>query len=153
LATDDDLRLLIVSLLQGFVWFDEGLQAYLRARSWPAVTRPQSMVMANIAAGVRRPSEIARRLGVSRQAIHSTIGQMVELGILELVADPADGRVKVVALSDQGEAMRRDAQAAMAIMTRELGRRIGPEQLGQAAQLLAADWGPPMTFGPDDVAS
>jgi DNA-binding MarR family transcriptional regulator len=150
-TADEDIRHLLLSLLQGFYWFDEGLQNYLQARGWPAVTRPQSMVMANIVLGVRRPSDIARRLGVSRQAIHATINQMVELGIVALADDPANRRVKVVAPTAQGEAMRIDAQRAMVVMGDELGRRIGRAQLLKAAHLLHEDWGPPLTFRPEDV--
>ena len=102
MTADEDIRHLLLSLLQGFYWFDEGLQNYLQARGWPAVTRPQSMVMATMVLGVRRPSDIARRLGVSRQAIHATINQMIELGIVALVDDPANRRVKVVAPTAKG---------------------------------------------------
>lgn len=151
MTADDDKRHILVSLLEGFYWFDEGLQNYLRARGWPSVTRPQSMVMANVVDGVRRPSDIARRLGVSRQAIHATINQMIELGMVALVDDPSNGRVKVVALTPQGEAMRRDAQAAMVALTEELGRRVGASELLKAARLLNGDWGPPMTFTPEQV--
>jgi len=150
-TAEEDTRHLLVSLLQGFYWFDEGLQNYLRARGWPSVTRPQSMVMANVVVGVRRPSDIARRLGVSRQAIHATISQMVELGILALVDDPTNGRVKLVALTPQGENMRQDAQRAMLIMGDELGLRIGKAHLAKAARLLNSDWGAPMSFSPDEV--
>ena len=151
MTANDDIRHLLLSLLQGFYWFDEGLQNYLQARGWPAVTRPQSMVMANIVLGVRRPSDIARRLGVSRQAIHATINQMVELGIVALVDDPANRRVKLVAPTDQGETMRIDAQRAMVVMGDELGRRLGKTSVLRTAHLLHEDWGPPMTFGPSDV--
>jgi DNA-binding MarR family transcriptional regulator len=150
-TAEEDIRHLLLSLLQGFYWFDEGLQNYLQARGWPAVTRPQSMVMANIVLGVRRPSDIARRLGVSRQAIHATINQMIELGIVALTDDPTNRRVKVVAPTAQGEAMRIDAQRAMVVMGDELGRRIGRPQLLKAAHLLHEDWGPPLTFTPDQV--
>jgi DNA-binding MarR family transcriptional regulator len=150
-TAEEDIRHLLLSLLQGFYWFDEGLQNYLQARGWPAVTRPQSMVMANIVLGVRRPSDIARRLGVSRQAIHATINQMIELGIVALADDPTNRRVKVVAPTAQGEAMRIDAQRAMVVMGDELGRRIGRPQLLKAAHLLHEDWGPPLTFTPHQV--
>lgn len=150
MTADDDIRHLLLSLLQGFYWFDEGLQNYLQARGWPAVTRPQSMVMANIVLGVRRPSDIARRLGVSRQAIHATINQMIDLGIVALVDDPANRRVKLVAPTDQGETMRVDAQRAMVVMGDELGRRLGKTSVLRTAHLLHEDWGPPMTFGTAD---
>ena len=152
MTAEDDVRHLLLSLLQGFYWFDEGLQNYLQARGWPVVTRPQSMVMANLVLGVRRPSDIARRLGVTRQAIHATINQMVDLGIVELVDDPANGRVKIVAPTTMGETMRIDAQRSMVFMGEELGRRLGKAQFLKAAHLLHEDWGPPMTFRPEDVA-
>ena len=88
MTADEDIKHLILSLLQGFYWFDEGLQNYLRSKGWPAVTRPQSMVMANVVLGFRRPSDIARNMDVSRQAIHATTNQMVKLGMLALVDDP-----------------------------------------------------------------
>lgn len=151
MTADEDIRHLLLSLLQGFYWFDEGLQNYLQARGWPSVTRPQSMVMANIVLGARRPSEIARNMGVSRQAIHATINQMVALGMVALTDDPANGRVKVMSLTQLGETMRVDAQRAMVVMGEELGRRLGKAPVLVTAHLLNDDWGPPMTFTPDDV--
>lgn len=150
-SEEDDVRQLLVTLLQGFYWFDEGLQNYLRARGWPSVSRPQSMVMANIVLGVRSPSEIARRLGISRQAIHATLGQMADMNMLELVDDPSSARSKIVQLTRMGETMRRDAQSVMVTMAEELGRRIGHDTLARTAAVLSSDWGPPMTFEPKDV--
>lgn len=151
MTAEDDVRHVLLSLLRGFYWFDEGLQNYLQARGWPVVTRPQSMVMANLVLGVQRPSDIARNMGVSRQAIHATINQMVELGIVELVDDPKNGRVKLIAPTKMGETMRIDAQASMILMGEELGRRLGKANFMKAAHLLAEDWGPPMTFDAEDV--
>jgi DNA-binding MarR family transcriptional regulator len=150
-TAEEDIRHLLLSLLQGFYWFDEGLQNYLQARGWPAVTRPQSMVMANVVLGVRRPSDIARNMGVSRQAIHATINQMVGMGIVALIDDPSNRRVKVVAPTKVGETMRIDAQRAMVVMGEELGRRLGKAPLLKTAHLLHEDWGAPLTFTPDQV--
>src|SRR3546814_1681243 len=83
---------LIIALFQRCCWLDEGLQARLHDHGWPDVNRPQSMVMTNIVSGIVRPSDIARNLGVSRQAIHSTINPMVKLGIVRLDVDPDDRR-------------------------------------------------------------
>ncbi len=102
---------LIIALFQRFCWLDEGLQARLHDRGWPDISRPQSMVMTNIVSGIVRPSDIARNLGVSRQAIHSTINQMVKLGMVELAPDPDDRRHMIVSLTETGARMRQDAQA------------------------------------------
>ncbi len=142
----DSAEYLIVPAWQAFVWFDEGLQSYLRSRGWPEVTRPQSMVMTNVVIGVRRPSDIARNLGVSRQAIHTTIRQMIELQMLELVDDPEDGRSKIVEIAGAGARMREHAKEAMLLMTRELETRIGRSKVRALMEALAADWGQPMRW-------
>ena len=134
---------LILPLLQGFFWFDDGLQAHLQAKGWTEVTRPQSMVMTNVVVGVQKPSDIARNLGVSRQSVHATINQMVEKGILELVDDPDDGRAKLVALSKVGERMRADANQAMEGMVETLRRRIGARNVEALLRAFHADWGEP----------
>lgn len=153
MTAEEDVRHLLLSLLRGFYWFDEGLQNYLQARGWPVVTRPQSMVMANLVLGVRRPSDIARNMGVSRQAIHATINQMIAMDMVALVDDPSNGRVKIVVPTAMGETMRIDAQRSMVLMGEELGRRLGRAQFLKAAHLLHQDWGPPVTFTPEDVAN
>jgi len=132
---------LILPLLQGFFWFDDGLQAQLQARGWTEVTRPQSMVMTNVVIGVQRPSDIARNLGVSRQSVHATINQMVEKGMLELVDDPEDGRSKIVVLSEVGQQMRTDANHAMEGMVEVLRQRIGARNVEALIRAFSADWG------------
>lgn len=141
----------LLNLLSGFYWFDEGLQSYIRARGWPEVTRPQSMVMANVVMGVRHPSEIARRLGITRQAIHATLKSMTGMGMVRLAEDPGDMRVKLVELTPEGEAMRRDAQDAMKLMIEALVARIGQEGFDRTAATLALDWGSPLSFRPEDT--
>lgn len=137
---------LIVSLLQGFYWFDTGLQSYLRSRGWPTLTHSQSMVMMSITIGLTRPVEIARSLGISRQAVHVTLSQIAELGMIRFAADPSDKRTKIVVLTDMGEPMRRDAQAAVTIMTKRLAERIGQPHLAGMIAACALDWGNPIDF-------
>lgn len=140
----DSPEFLIIPLLQGFSWFDDGLQAYMRTKGWPNTSRPQSMVMIHVVSGVTRPAELARRLGVSRQAMHVTISQMVDQDILELRDDPADGRSKRVEITVQGQRMRRDAQEAMRLMTAALEQRIGAGGVAALRGALGTDWGPPL---------
>ena len=140
----DSPDFLIIPLLQGFSWFDDGLQAYLQAKGWPHATRPQSMFMVHVVRGVTRPSDIARDLGVSRQAIHTTINQMVELGLLSLENDPEDGRSKRVVIAPNGQQMRAVAQEGMRVMSAALEARIGKTAVAALHDAFAADWGPPL---------
>ena len=132
---------LIIALFQRFCWLDEGLQARLHDHGWPDVNRPQSMVMTNIVSGVVRPSDIARNLGVSRQAVHSTINQMVKLGIVRLDVDPGDRRHMIVSLTDLGARMRKDAQRSMDALTAQIADRLGQDRFDALLTALEADWG------------
>ena len=148
-SPDDPTHQILLSLLRGFYWFDEGLLNFLKSKGWPAITRPQSMVMANIAMGVKHPSDIARKLGISRQAIHATLKSMIALDMVQLVSDPTNKRVKIVDLTPTGERMREDAQHAMTVIVEELTNRIGKSNLQKAAVALDLDWGTPMSFPMD----
>jgi len=132
---------LIIALFQRFCWLDEGLQARLHDHGWPDVNRPQSMVMTNIVSGIVRPSDIARNLGISRQAIHSTINQMVKLGIVQMDVDPADRRHMVVSLTDLGARMRKDAQRSMDDLTAQIAAKLGQGKFDALLAALEADWG------------
>ncbi|WP_332820172.1 MarR family winged helix-turn-helix transcriptional regulator [Sphingopyxis sp.] len=132
---------LIIALFQRFCWLDEGLQARLHDRGWPDISRPQSMVMTNIVSGIVRPSDIARNLGISRQAIHSTINQMVKLGMVKLDPDPDDRRHMIVSLTETGARMRQDAQRAMDALADQLAERLGKERFDALLATLEADWG------------
>ena len=87
---------LLFLLLQAYYWFDDALQASVRDAGGPNLPRLQSMVLANVAAGVGRPSQIARNLGVSRQALNHLLGELKRKELVELVADETDLRARRV---------------------------------------------------------
>lgn len=49
-----------------------------------------------------RASTLAARAGITRQSMGEVIRDLVSLGILEMVPDPADGRAKVVRYTEKG---------------------------------------------------
>src|SRR3546814_2244279 len=98
------------------------------------------MVMTNIVSGIVRPSDIARNLGVSRQAIHNTINQLVKLGMVELAPDPADRRHVIVSLTETGAQMRQDAQRAMDQPADQHAERLGHARFHALLATLEPDW-------------
>lgn len=141
-----DKHYMVVDMLRAFYWFDDGMQNYLRSRGWPSVSRTQSMILINVISGTNRSAEIARNLGVTRQAIHITISQMIDAGLVKLESDPTDGRSKCVVLSETLEPMRRDAREAVDLLTKELHRRLGARTAQALARAFEQDWGPTLTF-------
>src|SRR3546814_8022879 len=97
--------------------------------------------MTNIVSGIVRPSDIASNLGVSRQAVHSTINQMVKLGIVRLDVDPDDRRHMIVSLTELGARMRQDAQRSMDALTAQIADRLGQDRFDALLAALEADWG------------
>lgn len=73
-----------------------------------------------------RPSELAVRLGVSKQALNYLLGQLERLGYLERKPDPDDRRSRRVALTARGVA----AGLAMRDAVREL-EAVWAEGLGE----------------------
>ncbi len=138
-----DTTFLIGPLFFGFSWFDDGLQAYLKQHGWPRATRPQSIMMLYVINGVTKPADLARRLGISRQAVHITLGQMIDKGLLALEDDPTDGRAKRVVIAPNGQKMRALAQQAVTQMCATLEARIGADNVEALRRALGADWGSP----------
>ena len=129
--------------MRAFYWADEGLQNALKKQGWPSITRAQSLVFVNISEGVTRPSEIASRVGVTRQAIHQTINEMVELGYLTLQADPTDRRAKVVVYTEKGKDVGGATVSALQEIESSLSNRIGTERVVALREALAQEWGDP----------
>lgn len=130
-------------LMRAFYWADEGLQNYLQSKGWPEITRAQSLVFVNIGEGVTRPSEIASKVGVTRQAIHQTINELVEAGFVVLDADPRDRRAKVVRYTERGEKIGRDAIQGLRKVEEILAQRIGSDAVKALRSALTQDWGAP----------
>ncbi|RLT93255.1 MarR family winged helix-turn-helix transcriptional regulator [Ketobacter sp.] len=129
--------------MRAFYWADEGLQNALKKQGWPSITRAQSLVFVNISEGVTRPSEIASRVGVTRQAIHQTINEMVELGYLTLQPDPTDRRAKVVVYTEKGKEVGGATVSALQEIESSLSNRIGTERVVALREALAQEWGDP----------
>lgn len=86
-------------------------------RSLPrGMTRAQFGVLQHLSRRARpsqSPGTIAAAMQVSRATMTSTLGRLVQRGLVEIADDPADGRGKQVRLTDAGEAMRQACIAAI----------------------------------------
>ena len=90
--------------------------------------RPSSApVFQHIAPEGSRLSELAARAGVTRQSLSEQVAVLEETGYVERVADPADGRARLIRLTERGWAA---VDAGLAILTdiesgwrRTLGRQ------------------------------
>lgn len=49
-----------------------------------------------------RPTDLAARLGVTKQAVQPLLHDLIAWGMVELAVDPADGRARLARLTPQG---------------------------------------------------
>lgn len=143
---------LLVSLMEGFEWFDESLQLSLKAAGLPQLSRTESMIMTHVQMNIVRPADIARSLRLTRQAVHLSINSLVERGIFELRPDPEDGRIRNVFLTEKGRLMRKDANRIVREVTDVLVHRIGQQQVDALRNAFRQPWGEPVTIPPADAA-
>lgn len=143
---------LMLDVMRAFYWFDEGLQSALRARGWEEVSRSQSMAFANIALGVRRPIDLARNLGITRQGVSKMLQEMVEREWITIEPDPSDKRASIVVFSEKSQQLRSDALEILAKIDKDLATRIGRKSFETLRTTLARDWGPPPEIVRDAAA-
>jgi DNA-binding MarR family transcriptional regulator len=82
--------------------------------------------------------ELARRLGVTKQAVGPLVSDLERLGVLELDDDPADGRAKRVRFSDRGLQAIRHGLGVLREIETELERRIGRRKVDALRRALPA---------------
>jgi DNA-binding MarR family transcriptional regulator len=83
-----------------------------------------------------RPSELAARLRISKQALNYLLGELERLDYLERRADPDDGRSKRVALTARGVAAVGVIREAVTEMETAWKQQLGSTRFAQLRALL-----------------
>ncbi|TML29231.1 MAG: MarR family transcriptional regulator [Actinobacteria bacterium] len=83
-----------------------------------------------------KPSELASRLRISKQALNYLLGELERLGYLERRPDPDDLRAKRVALTRRGTSAIAVIRDAVAEIETEWEQQLGPRRFAQLRKLL-----------------
>jgi len=75
------------------------------------------------------PSHLAKAFQVTKGAMTNTLHRLDTLGLITIVADPSDGRGKLVSITQAGRAARDDAIARLAPSLQQLAGLIDPQEL------------------------
>ena len=134
-------------LVRAFRWFEEGLASDPDTAHLPRLSGTQFMTLTSLDDGGTSIAELARRVGVTRQAMHQQIGEMAKEALVELVDSPTDGRVKLVKLSLLGRTLDQKAAQAVDVLERDLAARLGKAAVAGLRATLSADWGAPGKSG------
>lgn len=124
-------------LLQDVLERLEARNAALRAdTAFADATPAEARLFAALRGRERTISELARALGVSRQAVHHTVHRLVRAGVVVLVPSEHSGREKIVRISPSGRQVQVMAAANLRQIEAEVGALIGNRSLETLRSLL-----------------
>lgn len=98
----------------------------------------QLTFMGQLDCGVNHASELARRIGVSRQAVHKSVQELTGMGWLETAPHPEFGNQKIIIFTDEGERMMSRARLHFAELDDILLERFGDKALDTLEEVLGA---------------
>lgn len=89
--------------------------------------------------GVVTISSIAKKLGISRQAVHKNVQALAKKGFLCL-CEGQDKREKMICMTPQGEALLACRKNVMVKVEKAIAQTLGEEALAQLKTLLGKHW-------------
>ena len=132
----DDIPLTRLLALS-FNWMVDRLHERLRDEGWEGVRPAFGFHLLAVREQPLTTTELAARLGVSKQAASKTADAMVEAGLLERKPDESDRRQLLLSVSPTGQALLTDVEAIYADLEAEWAAIIGEVALTQTKQRLA----------------
>ncbi len=84
-----------------------------------------------------RLTDLADRIGISKQAVGQLVDELEDLGVLERVPDPDDGRAKLIRfVEEDGEPILMRGLAVLSALESQMEAHIGARQMKQLHRAL-----------------
>lgn len=129
-------------LIERSDWMEAQVMEGARRHGYGEVTTAMNRLFAHLRGRPVGLSELARKLAVSRQAVHQLANEAARLGLVEFVRCEADGRVKLLRFTQKGWTMSEHAARVFEAIEAELARQIGAQDLAELKRILARPWSP-----------
>jgi DNA-binding MarR family transcriptional regulator len=121
-------------------WFAREIMKGVRRSEFAFITPAHSRLLALMGGKPMSMAELARRLAISRQAVHKTVTELARRGILDVQDDPQRGNSKLVVYTDKGRQVNRGGAAIIERIEERIAARIGADGLATLKRLLAQAW-------------
>jgi DNA-binding MarR family transcriptional regulator len=115
----------------------ERMLAGLRQRGYEDLIAPHLTVLQYPGPENMRPSDLAARTRMTKQALNYLLGQMEQLGYLSRVEDEADQRFKRIRLTPRGRAASAAMREIVLEIEAEWAQELGPRRFAELRELLA----------------
>lgn len=85
-------------------------------------------------------SELARKLKISRQAVHQLVAEGIQSDFLEVVDSTSDKRIKMVQFSENGKKMAKVALSEIRQAEEDLKKYLGENNVIELRRILELSW-------------
>lgn len=119
------------------------LTARLERAGYSDIRQAHGCVFGNMVPDGMRLTELAELAGMTKQGVGEAVSDLERLGYAERVADPSDGRAKIIRLTDRGREAQRTGYEIIGIIESEWAQRFGVERVEEMRALLADLTAPP----------
>lgn len=119
---------------------NERALATLRERYGVPIRAAHTALFPHIDLQGSRQSELARKLGISKQAVNQLVAELEQMGALERVPDPSDQRATLVRFSRRAGRSLADGLALLAEIEAQMSEVLGERRMRELhATLLELD--------------
>jgi DNA-binding MarR family transcriptional regulator len=137
--TDADLPLIgLLAELKGAI--SDELWGRLGERGYGELRPAHGCVFGYLGGEGDRLTALAERSGLTKQAVGEAVADLERLGYVERVPDPADGRAKIIRLSERGREARDEAAEIFADIEGRFAAEVGDERFDEFRATLLDLW-------------
>jgi DNA-binding MarR family transcriptional regulator len=128
------IRLLDVAFAQ----FDTELSRRLAATDYADIRPTHGCVFGYVDPDGSRLTDLADRANMTKQAVGEVTTDLQQLGYVERVPDPSDGRAKIIRLTERGHQAQTLSWELINEIEREWAERFGAKRIAALRQTLEA---------------
>lgn len=108
---------------------EEALARVARLPDHPKLRRAHTALLPHIDLDGTRVTDLAERVGVTKQAISQLLDDLEALGVVERRPDPADARSRRVLFTERGRKGLLEGLAVLRALEADLARAVGAEAM------------------------
>jgi DNA-binding MarR family transcriptional regulator len=117
---------------------EEAVRRVAAQKGAPALRRAHTSLLPHIDLEGTRITDLAERLGITKQAVSQLVDELASFGVLARVPDPDDARARRVVFTARGRAGFAEGLAVLAGLERELAAKVGAPAMAQLRAALLA---------------
>ena len=125
---------LLVTIVQRVI--DDALMSSLRNAGFGDLTRAHGLVFTMLDPDGSRVTDMARRARMTKQGMGQLVAAVEQMGYVERVPDPADGRAQLVRLTRRGGRAVAAVQHGAASLERAWNEQLGDRRYGATRKAL-----------------